>query len=361
MIEYGAQFRPLVLNGEAWRLVTAMFVHAGTSHILFNMLFFVLAARWVEPFYGRLRFLLLYMGAGLMGNVMTLLLTNLPTAGASGAVLGVLAALIVIGFKHSVIIPDYHQWKFGWLPLGLSGWILYSGFHNPQTNNIAHVVGFCTGLALAAAFAPLHALAENLSYRVVRVASWAMGLLCAYTLLGVTWSVYRGLDESGDIEYARHKFSQGRLAVRLALFKDPRRRYELRVPVGWERMDQREADGQAHFWISPMGEANVSIITYDVPPGQGGDEAFALEQTLINARAKTGELRTLSRQKRLLSGRVGGRIVMEGIDDRGNARHLFYYFVPVKDKFYILVGSVERFHVPKYEPVFDTIAASFRA
>lgn len=361
MIEYGAQFRPLVLKGEVWRLVTAMFVHAGASHILFNMLFFAFSGRWVEPFYGRARFLLLYLGAGIVGNLMTLLLTNIPTAGASGAVLGVIAARIIVGFKHGYVIPEHLQRKFGWWPLVFGAWILYQGFHNPQTNNIAHVAGFCTGLLLATSFAPLHELSALLRSGGVRAASWAMAGLCAYTVLGMGWSVYQGLDESGDIAYARAKFAQGRLAVRLVRFRDSQYKYELRVPKGWERLEQKENGEQIQYWISPMVEANVSILTYPVPPSRGGEMAYALEQTLLNARAKTGDLRTLSKQKRLLSGRVGGRIVMEGIDDRGNARHLFYYFVPIKDKFYVIVGSVERSHVPKFEPVFDTIAASFKA
>lgn len=361
MIEYGAQFSPLVMKGQAWRLVTAMFIHAGTSHILFNMLFFAFSGRWVEAFYGRARFLLLYLGAGFAGNLMTLLLSNIPTAGASGAVLGVIAARIVMGFKHGVVIPDHLQRKFGWWPLVFGAWILYSGFHNPQTNNIAHVVGFCTGLLLAAAFAPLHELGVRGASPSVRAASWAMAALCAYTVLGMGWSVYQGLDESGDIRYAKEKFAKGRLAIRLVRFRDPRLKYELRVPKGWERQDQVEADGSVRHWISPMLEAKVSLVSWKVPKGKGGLEAFSLEQSLVNADPRSDSMRTLSKEKRLLSGRVGGRIVKEGTDDKGNPRRVFYYFVPVGDTLHLLVGSVGKYHVPKYEPIFDTIAASFKA
>ncbi|MBW3623059.1 MAG: rhomboid family intramembrane serine protease, partial [Armatimonadetes bacterium] len=361
MIGYGAQFRPLVLKGEVWRLVTAMFVHAGTSHILFNMLFFTLAARWVEPFYGRLRFFLLYAGAGLAGNFMTLLLTNIPTAGASGAVLGVMAALIIIGFKHGIVIPDAHQWKFGWLPLLFSGWILYSGFHNPQTNNIAHVAGFCAGLLLALILQLAHESRPDSPARRIRITAWAMGVMCAYIGLGLAWSIYRGVDESADIAVAKEKLTKGRLALNLVRFRDPGRKYELRVPKGWERLDQRDQGARAFHWVSPMLEAKVSVISLTVPRGQGGEEAFALEQSLVNSQAGASSMRILSRQKRLLSGRIGGRIVKEGVDDRGNPRQVYFYFVPVKDTLYIMVCAASRYHVPKYAPVFDTIAASFKA
>jgi rhomboid protease GluP len=361
MIAYGAQFSPLVMKGQLWRLVTAIFIHAGGWHIGGNMFCFALAGRWLEPFYGRVRFFLLYLAAGLAGNLMTLLMTIVPTAGASGAVLGVLAALIVVGFKHGSVLPGHHQWKFGWLPLVFSGWVLYGGFHNTQTNNIAHVAGFCTGLILAALLAPAHEADDRASASTVRAFAWAGAGLCLYTVLGMAWSVHNGVDESPEIARAREAFAKGRLTVRLVRYRDPELKYEMRVPKGWDRLDQARDGALDHDWISPMLDAKVSILSLPVPKGQGGDLAFTLEQSLVSTGANAGVMRTLSRQKRILSGRIGGRIVKEGTDDKGAARRVFYYFVPIKDTLYILVCWVSRNQVPKYAPVFDTIAASFKA
>jgi hypothetical protein len=240
-------------------------------------------------------------------------------------------------------------------------WAIYGGFHNPQINNIAHVAGFCTGLFLAALLAPAHTADDRDPASPVRAAAWAMAGVCLYTVIGMAWSVYRGVDERPEIARARAAFAKGRLTVRLVPYRDADLKFELRVPKGWDRQDMTQDGALAHHWISPMMDARISILSLPVPKGQGGDLAYSLEQSLVSADVNAGVMRTLSRQKRILSGRIGGRIVKEGTDDKGDPRRVFYYFVPIKDTLYILFCATNRNQAPKYAPVFDTIAASFRA
>ncbi|GAB3950309.1 rhomboid family intramembrane serine protease [Micromonospora vulcania] len=100
-----------IAEGQWYRLVTAMFLHYGVIHLLLNMWALWILGRSLEANLGRLRFAALYLIAGLGGNVAAYLFTesNRPTAGASTAIFGLFAGLIIIerklGRDISQIIP----------------------------------------------------------------------------------------------------------------------------------------------------------------------------------------------------------------------------------------------------------------
>jgi membrane associated rhomboid family serine protease len=87
-----------IAQGEWYRLFTAMFVHFGLLHLLLNMYALWILGRDLERALGPARFAALYLIAGLGGNVAAYLFSgpNVPTAGASTAVFGLMAALFVI-------------------------------------------------------------------------------------------------------------------------------------------------------------------------------------------------------------------------------------------------------------------------
>ncbi|MEH0821977.1 MULTISPECIES: rhomboid family intramembrane serine protease [unclassified Micromonospora] len=100
-----------VATGEWYRLVTAMFLHYGLVHLLLNMWALWVLGRDLEALLGPLRFLTLYLVAGLGGNVAAYLFSDpdAPTAGASTAIFGLFAAVFVImrrlGRDTSAIVP----------------------------------------------------------------------------------------------------------------------------------------------------------------------------------------------------------------------------------------------------------------
>jgi len=97
-----ALFGPYVARGDWWRLMTSAFLHEGLLHIGFNM-----AALWfvggpVEEYLGRFRYVLLYLVSGLAGSAGALFQSPLsPTVGASGAIFGILGALLVIEWHET--------------------------------------------------------------------------------------------------------------------------------------------------------------------------------------------------------------------------------------------------------------------
>jgi len=89
-----------LVHGEWWRLITAAFLHYGPIHLGLNMLALWWLGQPVEAALGRVRYVLLYFAAGLAGSAGALLLSpNAFTVGASGAIFGILGALLVLEYQ----------------------------------------------------------------------------------------------------------------------------------------------------------------------------------------------------------------------------------------------------------------------
>jgi membrane associated rhomboid family serine protease len=93
-------YGPAVANGDWWRLITAAFLHANLLHIGLNMLALVWLGAPVERYLGHLQYLALYLVAGLAGSAGALITTPTGiTVGASGAIFGILGALLIIEYQ----------------------------------------------------------------------------------------------------------------------------------------------------------------------------------------------------------------------------------------------------------------------
>jgi membrane associated rhomboid family serine protease len=98
MLLYG----PAVANGDWWRLITAAFLHASLLHIGFNMLALWWFGAPVEAYLGRARFIGVYLVSGLAGSAGALVLTpHAVTVGASGAIFGILGAMLILEWQHT--------------------------------------------------------------------------------------------------------------------------------------------------------------------------------------------------------------------------------------------------------------------
>ena len=186
LIASGGNFAPLVQQGEVWRLVTAMFLHGGLFHVGLNMLALHQAGQVVERLFGRTGFAVIYLGAGLLGNLASLWWKQVGVSvGASGAIFGVYGALLAYLTlqRGSVPVEVFREMRSG--TLGFIGYSLFAGFAMAGIDNAAHLGGLAGGFALGAAFAaPL--VAERpvqwLSGRAVG------GLALVAGLGGVLWS-----------------------------------------------------------------------------------------------------------------------------------------------------------------------------
>jgi membrane associated rhomboid family serine protease len=135
-----------VANGEWWRLITAAFLHYGPVHLGLNMLSLYFVGSILEQIIGRWRYLLLYFVSGLAGSAGALVVTpNSPTAGASGAIFGVLGALFILERRGNIAT--------GGQVLGLIVLNLVFTFAIPGISIGGHVGGLIAGLLLMLAFA----------------------------------------------------------------------------------------------------------------------------------------------------------------------------------------------------------------
>ena len=97
LLEKAALNGPAVANGDVWRIITSGFMHYGALHLLFNMYALYIIGQMLEPAIGRLRFGLIYAVALICGSVGALIVSpHALTAGASGAVFGIMGAAILV-------------------------------------------------------------------------------------------------------------------------------------------------------------------------------------------------------------------------------------------------------------------------
>jgi rhomboid protease GluP len=177
----GALWTPAIIHGEAYRLVTAMFLHAGLIHIGFNMMVLMDIGPAVEEVYGPARYLFLYTIAGIGGYIVSAFTPFRPHpalgVGASGAILGLIGLMIAItsrrgGSSMHALRSRLISWVvsifvFGFIVSGVDNWAhfggLASGFllgkvfadrepMNPAELKRANVLGWSAAIVILASF-----------------------------------------------------------------------------------------------------------------------------------------------------------------------------------------------------------------
>jgi rhomboid protease GluP len=156
VLDYGANGGIEVAQGEWWRLVTCMFLHSGALHLFFNMWSLRVLGPFVEQLFGHATFFVLYMLAGIGGSIASCLWNPLGlSVGASGAIFGLLGAIIAFFLTHRRSMPAEVFRSYMQRIAILLAINLYLGVAIPRIDNSAHVGGLVTGfLCGLAAFRP---------------------------------------------------------------------------------------------------------------------------------------------------------------------------------------------------------------
>jgi len=149
---YGMKINELINEGQIWRLITSMFLHANTMHIGFNMYALYSFGRSLERFYGHSRFLFLYLLSGFAGNIVSYYFTDNPSLGASTAIFGLVAAEGVFIHINKKFFPNAQKALQQLIMIVIINFIL--GL-SPQIDNWGHLGGFVGGLAFAWFTGPL--------------------------------------------------------------------------------------------------------------------------------------------------------------------------------------------------------------
>jgi rhomboid protease GluP len=155
LTELGSNFGAATLSGQWWRLLTSMFIHFGLLHLLLNMWVLWDIGRLVERLHGSARFLLIYIASGLAGGMFsTFWDPSRNSAGASGAIFGVLGAFLAVLFWRCNTIPLVVKLSYRLGIIAFLGFNLLAGAFSGGVDNAAHVGGLLAGLVLGAGFAP---------------------------------------------------------------------------------------------------------------------------------------------------------------------------------------------------------------
>ncbi|MFD2704270.1 rhomboid family intramembrane serine protease [Salibacterium lacus] len=153
LIEFGAKYNPALLEGEWWRIITSMFLHIGIFHLVMNSLALFYIGGAVERMYGTIRFIIIYMTAGVFGSLASFAFNDQVSAGASGAIFGCFGALLYFGMIHRALFFR----TMGLNVLFILGLNLVFGFVVPAVDNGAHIGGLAGGfLASALVHLPKH-------------------------------------------------------------------------------------------------------------------------------------------------------------------------------------------------------------
>lgn len=97
LIEFGAKINVLIQQGQWWRLGTPVFLHIGFTHILLNMLTLYFVGMQLEAAFGHGRYLVIFLVAGIGGNVASFCFSDSLSAGASTAIFGLFGAFMMLG------------------------------------------------------------------------------------------------------------------------------------------------------------------------------------------------------------------------------------------------------------------------
>ena len=141
---FGALIPQFVLQGEHYRLFSYMFLHANFIHLLNNCFSLYIFGSRVERFYGLPKTLVIYLASGVLAGVVSVFLVPHPTIGASGAVFGLLGAMLALALRSKADVAGLNYPAI----IILTGVSLGFGFMRPEVNNHAHVGGLVAGFVI---------------------------------------------------------------------------------------------------------------------------------------------------------------------------------------------------------------------
>lgn len=147
LIKFGANVGALTKHGDIYRLITCAFLHIGFLHLLCNLYSMFMIGPTVEYFFGKLKFILIYLYSAIVASLFVLIFQgdNTVTAGASGAIFGLMGALLYFGYTYRGYIGNR-------IITSVASVILinlFIGFTSVGISNAAHIGGLIGGLVIS--------------------------------------------------------------------------------------------------------------------------------------------------------------------------------------------------------------------
>lgn len=151
MLDHGAMYVPYIIKyGQYYRLFTCMFIHFGIQHLIGNMIVLFFLGDNLERAVGKIKYLVIFLFSGFCGSVGSFVFSyiynkNIMSAGASGAVFGIIGALLWVVIKEKGKLEDMTTFRI----VILIVYALYSGIASQNIDNAAHISGLVAGFLMS--------------------------------------------------------------------------------------------------------------------------------------------------------------------------------------------------------------------
>ena len=146
---------------EYYRLLTGTLLHGGLFHLLSNCYALYIIGSQIESFYGKSKYLIIYLFSAITGSLLSITLSNNASIGASGAIFGLMGALLYFGYYYRVYIGS--TWKQRILPVIVLNLVI--GLIVPGIDYFAHIGGLIRGvlISMAVGLKYKHKKVENIN------------------------------------------------------------------------------------------------------------------------------------------------------------------------------------------------------
>jgi rhomboid protease GluP len=142
LIILGAKVNELINYGQVWRLLTCAFLHGGIMHLAFNMYSLKIIGSEIEYIFGRKKYLIIYLMASVGGSIFSYIFSPYSiSVGASGAIFGLLGAMLVFGIKHRNKIGKGYMMNI----IQVIGINIFIGITLSNIDNFGHIGGLIVG------------------------------------------------------------------------------------------------------------------------------------------------------------------------------------------------------------------------
>ena len=147
LYELGANSRWGLQHYELYRLIIYMFLHGGIAHLIVNMYSLSIIGTQIETYFGKTKMVIIYIYSGIVAGLLSSVIHNVVSIGASSAIFGLLGALLYFGYHYRVYLGE--ALKNNIIPVIVIN--LGIGFMMPGIDNAAHIGGLIGGYLIAMA------------------------------------------------------------------------------------------------------------------------------------------------------------------------------------------------------------------
>lgn len=280
---FGDKEDTLIRAGQIWRLVTPIFLHGSISHLLVNSMSLYWLGSQLELLYGARKFLIIYLFAGVCGNLLSFFWSPAPSLGASGAIFGLVGAGLVFPIRFRKLLPEQLRTRIFSQLLTVTLINLAIGFMpNSGVDNMAHMGGWAGGGFVAFLLIP-HALDRRPDSVVREAGLWTAAILLTAMAFCAGFAQWRWTVRNPMALALTYQLGQTEVWGTIA------------VPRNWKLTPDKSV------WYTPEG-AEIALQDSDNTPGLKADSEMLMR------------LPDVKKQSLRSSGRAVFRLTLSGRD-----------------------------------------------